>query len=256
MFQLSIITINFNNREGLTRTFESVFNRKVEGIEYLVIDADSTDGSKELIAKNKDKIDHSISEKDKGIYDGMNKGIAFAKGKYVIFINSGDLLIHENILKLIEENDQDIIYGNTKIQYPNGFEREALASPKEELWKSLPFVHQSVIVKGELLKNNHFDLNYKYCSDYELFCRLESKNTSWIQLNETIAQIEAGGLSDEKRDQATTEVFEISSKYRELTEDQKNWFRKEISKGKRVQRIKKFVPNSLLKFALRIKYRK
>lgn len=256
MIQLSIITINFNNREGLSRTFESVFSRKKEGMEYLVIDANSNDGSKELIEQNKDKIDLSISESDKGIYDGMNKGISLANGKYVIFINSGDLLIHENILKLIEENDQDVIYGNTKIQYTNGFEREAVAFPKEDLWKSLPFVHQSVLVKGELLKKNPFDLTYKFCSDYELFCRLESHNASWIKLNETIAQIEAGGVSDEKRDEATTEVFEISSKYRELTEAQKNWFRKEISKGKRVQRIKKFVPNSLLKFALKMKYRK
>ncbi|MCB0478353.1 MAG: glycosyltransferase [Crocinitomicaceae bacterium] len=257
LFQLSIITINFNNREGLSKTFQSIRKIKNDQIEYIVIDAMSSDGSGELIKENEEWIDLSVVESDKGIYDGMNKGIALASGQYCIFINSGDLLVDTEILQHIEKTKaMDIVYGNTLVHYDSGFERIAKAVPVSEIWKSLPFIHQSVWVKTDILKQELFDLNYKFCSDYESFCRLESKKYSFKQIDYTIAQIEAGGLSDEKRDEATAEVFEISKKYRNLSEEQIKWFKKEIRKGKKVQAIKKWVPKSLIKFALKMKYRK
>lgn len=221
-----------------------------------MVDADSKDGSSELIKEYSDLIDQKIIEKDKGIYDGMNKGVSIANGLYTIFINSGDELVHADISSLIDSEKSDIIYGDTSIQYPNGFERIAKAKPVSDLWKSLPFVHQSVMVKTHILKDFPFDLNYKYCSDYELFCRLESNGYSFFQIDAIIAQIEAGGLSDERRAEATEEVFHISSDYRALSEDQKGWFEKEIKKGSRVSRIKKLLPNFVVKLLLKMKYRK
>ena len=257
MIQLSIITINFNNRDGLAKTFESISKLKKEGMEYIVIDALSNDGSQDLIQNYSEIIDQQLIEKDKGIYDGMNKGIQMAKGDYIIFMNSGDLLQADNLIPLLKaQQDFDIVYGDTLIHYTNGFERVAKASEVSELWKSLPFVHQSVLVKRELLQSNLFDLNYKYCSDYELFCRLESKSASFKKVDQVIAQIEAGGVSDEKRDEATAEVFNISTSYRILTAQQQQWFESEIRKGKRIQQIKRIIPKSWIKLALKLKYRK
>ena len=88
MPKLSIITINYNNLEGLKKTFESVFMQTYQDFEYIVIDGGSTDGSKEYIAENTDKINHWVSEPDKGVYHAMNKGIVKASGEYLLFIKT------------------------------------------------------------------------------------------------------------------------------------------------------------------------
>lgn len=256
LFQVSIITINFNNREGLQRTFASISKYQKPFIEYIVIDACSTDGSQDLIEKNKNLIDQVLIEEDKGIYDGMNKGISLANGLYTIFINSGDELESYEIFELLKKEPADVVYGNTKIQYDNGFERIAKCLEMSELWKSLPFVHQSVFVKTSVLKENLFNVTYKYCSDFELFCRLNSKGFVFKKTDFEISKIEAGGVSDLERDSATSEVFEISKEYNNLTVDQEAHFEREISRSRKVRRLKKILPKSIIKLALKIKYRK
>ena len=88
--KLSVITINYNNAEGLAKTMDSVFRQRFSDFEYIVIDGGSTDGSKDLIVNNQDKIAYWCSEKDSGIYNAMNKGIREASGEYLLFLNSGD----------------------------------------------------------------------------------------------------------------------------------------------------------------------
>ena len=100
---ISIITVNFNDKIGLERTLESVFSQNFRNFEYLVIDGGSNDGSKELLEKNSEKINYWVSEPDKGIYNAMNKGISFAKGEYLIFLNSGDHLKNENSLEIAQK---------------------------------------------------------------------------------------------------------------------------------------------------------
>ena len=119
--KISIITVNYNNLEGLQRTFNSVFNQTWKEFEYVVIDGGSTDGSKELIEKYNDKIDYWVSESDNGIYNAMNKGIKKAKGEYLLFLNSGDNLFNHTVL---EENhsvikEMDLIYFNLEFKRNN-----------------------------------------------------------------------------------------------------------------------------------------
>ncbi|NDP23058.1 MAG: glycosyltransferase, partial [Paludibacter sp.] len=116
---LSIVTINYNNCIGLEKTIASVISQNYRNFEFLVIDGDSTDGSKAIVAKNKDRINYSISEPDTGIYNAMNKGIKAASGEYLLFLNSGDVLngvialesfiLHPDFLG-------DIIYGDYKFE--------------------------------------------------------------------------------------------------------------------------------------------
>ena len=89
---LSIITINYNNLEGLRSTLNSVFKQTYSDYEYIVIDGGSSDGSEEYLASQGNEITYWISEKDKGIYHAQNKGLSKAKGDYVLFLNSGDEL--------------------------------------------------------------------------------------------------------------------------------------------------------------------
>lgn len=113
--KLSIITINRNNKEGLQRTMESVLGGQTfDDFEYIVIDGASDDGSKEVIEHYQDRLAYWCSERDRGIYHAMNKGIAQAKGDYLLFMNSGDCLVEGCLSKVFtQENDADFIYGNS-----------------------------------------------------------------------------------------------------------------------------------------------
>ena len=93
MKKISIITINYNNCEGLRRTIESVVNQTCRDFEYIIIDGGSTDGSVDVIKRYADNIDYWVSEPDKGIYNAMNKGIRMATGDYVQILNSGDMFV-------------------------------------------------------------------------------------------------------------------------------------------------------------------
>ena len=116
MPKISIITINYNNLEGLKRTMESVVNQTWREFEYIVIDGGSTDRSAAYIASQSENIDYWVSEPDNGIYNAMNKGIAKATGEYLLFLNSGDSFYDANVLQNVSNffnNDLSIIYGNS-----------------------------------------------------------------------------------------------------------------------------------------------
>ena len=112
--KLSIITINYNNAEGLRKTIESVLNQTSKEFEYIVIDGASADGSLETIQTFKLsnlQTFKSISEPDSGIYNAMNKGIRMAQGEYIHFLNSGDWLVDErvveNMLNELSKSDEN-----------------------------------------------------------------------------------------------------------------------------------------------------
>lgn len=117
MPELSIITINLNNTAGLQKTFASVFDQSFKDFEYIVIDGGSSDGGKEIIENNSAKLSYWVSEKDKGVYNAMNKGIVKAKGEYLLFLNSGDYLAGKEVLEelMTLTDNKDIVYGDVLI---------------------------------------------------------------------------------------------------------------------------------------------
>ena len=111
---LSIITINYNNKNGLWRTIQSVINQSTRGYEWIVIDGGSIDGGTELIKQYADYMTYHVSEPDHGVYDAMNKGIRVAHGDYLLFMNSGDCLYDEHVLEkaLPLLNGKDVYVGD------------------------------------------------------------------------------------------------------------------------------------------------
>lgn len=101
--KFSIITINYNNRQGLQRTMRSISAQVKREFEWIVIDGGSSDGSRELLELNSHVITYWCSEPDKGIYNAMNKGVLYAKGDYCLFLNSGDELCDSNVMKTVGE---------------------------------------------------------------------------------------------------------------------------------------------------------
>lgn len=119
MTRISVISVNYNNRDGLARTMDSVASQQRVGfdLEYLVIDGGSKDGSVELMQARRREIDVLISEPDGGIYDAMNKGLRHATGDWVNFMNSGDCFADEFALKRIAEAVREkpecrLVYGD------------------------------------------------------------------------------------------------------------------------------------------------
>lgn len=191
---ISIITIVFNRKDDIMHTLESIIQQTYTSIEYIVIDGGSTDGTKELIERYKEKIDHFVSEKDKGIYDAMNKGLKFAQGDYVLFINGGDQLHDhntiENVFKDVFQNGiewPDIIYGEcmlmdgkrqyitTRSKYRHQEFPQELNHYSFKLGTNVS--HQSFIVRRNL--TSEYNLRYRWSSDVDwmLHCLKKAKKT-------------------------------------------------------------------------------
>src|SRR6201996_2773707 len=155
---LSVITIVYNNVSDIERTMLSVLNQTYAGIEYIVVDGLSNDGTLEIIRRYEDRIAKLISERDEGIYDAINKGLAAATGDYVIFMNSGDEFYDADTVTAVfaAGDDADIYYGETEMIDANG---ESLGqrrhkAPKRFNWRSFKYgmsvSHQAIYIKRSL----------------------------------------------------------------------------------------------------------
>ena len=96
---ISVITVVLNNQKYLTKSINSVLKQSYKNFELIIIDGGSTDGTLEILRKNNNKIDFWISEKDKGLYDAMNKGIRLSRGSIISILNSDDFY-YKNALKI------------------------------------------------------------------------------------------------------------------------------------------------------------
>ena len=108
---LSVITVVLNDEKGLQRTINSVFGQSYPNIEYIIIDGGSTDETINIIRQNNSNIAKWISEPDTGIYDAMNKGITFAKGDWILFLNSGHTFCNKKVITEILKNNKYDKYG-------------------------------------------------------------------------------------------------------------------------------------------------
>ncbi len=210
---ISVITVVYNNVKGIKETIQSIVNQSYKNIEFIVIDGNSKDGTIEVINNYKDKISKFISEPDKGIYDAMNKGIDLSSGDYIVFMNSGDKFYDNNVLSVIFQNrvSSDVIYGNHCQDF--GSYKTIIKAKHPSTKEPMPFCHQSVFVKSEILKNNKFNLLYKICSDRDLFIRIFNQKVTYNYFNITISVIEAFGTSNENRIATLKEMKKIYSSY-------------------------------------------
>lgn len=198
--KLSIITINYNNSEGLYRTINSVLalsqNARSE-VEYIVVDGLSSDGSGEVIKQNFSRLDHVIIEKDNGIYDAINKGIRVSTGEYVLVLNSGDVLVSENLdVVLSYLNDNCIYYCDVDIV--NGKTRQSHVSDHSKLTHRMSISHQGALVSRSIYENMLYDTSFSLSADFAFFNECLRQRVVFMKINEVIAEFEAGGRSDTK----------------------------------------------------------
>lgn len=197
----SIITINYNNRDGLRKTIESVVNQSYKDFEYIVIDGGSTDGSREVIEEFADHIDYWVSEPDKGIYNAMNKGIRAAHGEYLNFMNSGDFFFNGNVLNdILPYLDKDIVTGKSINEDFSARPFHVSANPTMIQFYKNTVDHQASFIARKLFENNLYDENYKIVSDWKFY--IESiifRNCSFSLIPVTIAIFQNGGISETQK---------------------------------------------------------
>lgn len=202
--KLSIITINFNNLEGLQKTIDSVIFQTFRDFEWIVIDGGSTDGSKELIEHYADHFTYWVSEPDKGVYNAMNKGIKAANGEYCLFLNSGDYLSKDTSLKdvFFFETDASLIMGKVlycvseQNQIVIGFDN--LDFSLFQLFQcSVP--HQACFIKRDLLiKYGLYDESYRIVSDLKVFHNcVVSDSCDVVCVNQVVSIVDGHGISSD-----------------------------------------------------------
>jgi putative colanic acid biosynthesis glycosyltransferase len=238
----SIITVTRNNLDGLKATAHSVKAQSSSDYEWLVIDGNSDDGSKEYLAslnssplwgedkgeghKNENSNKDSsaphptlsprgrrlnfISEPDAGIYDAMNKGLARAKGDYLIFLNAGDVFASEEILSEIkialEKNDirPGFIYGDS---IENGHPK--IARSHRKIMQGLFTHHQAMFYRREDIGKLRYDTSYEIAADYDFTCRFLAKNTGAFYIPLPICIFETGGISQRQVEKGRREQAQI-----------------------------------------------
>lgn len=197
--KISIISINYNNADGLNKTIESVIDQTYKDFEFIVIDGGSTDGSVDIIKKHTTNISYWISEPDNGIYHAMNKGIKVANGDYCIFINSGDSLYDNKVLQRFNSynSDKDIIIGRVFSLQTNS----ALFLPPNRdislyhLFSST-VPHQGTFIRTSLQKKYPYDESLKIVADWKFFLVAIIMHNCSIEYTEfPVSKYDTGGIS-------------------------------------------------------------
>lgn len=196
--RLSIITVNLNNIRGLQKTMDSVISQSFKDFEWIVIDGGSTDGSRELIEQNQDKITYWVSEPDKGIYHAMNKGICQCNGDYIVCMNSGDTFYSSDTLHNIfcKEYNADILYGDCVLMFNNRAIIKKFPSTVgiHYFWNG-NICQQAMFVKTSLLKGKGFDESYKIMADYKMWIELAIQGAEFKKIDFPVCYYDMNGVS-------------------------------------------------------------
>ena len=204
--KVSIITVSFNSAKTIASTINSVLSQDYPDIEYIVVDGGSTDGAVDIIEQNQSRISKWISEKDRGMYDAMNKGIAMATGDVIGILNSDDVYMNNHVISELmdlmqskraqvvfadlilvdQHNDQKILrYYDSGHFHPNKFKYGWMPA------------HPTVFVKRELYEAvGNFSTTYQIAADYEMLIRILAINkASYAYLPKPVVRMRAGGAS-------------------------------------------------------------
>lgn len=206
MTKISVVTVCYNSEKTIRKTILSVLSQKYTNFEYIIIDGDSQDTTCNIIdemviiAENY-KIPFKVfSEKDKGVYDAMNKGALRATGEYILYMNSGDTFSSSdslmNLCTGININEYDVIYGDTLMSFSWG---KIVNKPQKlTVNNPMPFIHQSCLTKRSLLLKFPFNLKFKIIADHNLFYILKINNYKFKYISTLVSEYDASeGISSE-----------------------------------------------------------
>ena len=219
--RFSIITICYNEQKNIAKTIESVLNQTSVDFEYVICDGKSTDNTVE-IAKSyisgfeKKGVPFRIfSEKDDGIYFGMNNGIDRANGDYVMFLNAGDCFYDNDVLTQLLERTQgkfpEVIYGDCLLIY-RGI-GDLFKTNHSDIEHGMSMAHPSTLVRSDVIKDNKFNTDYKIAADYNMMLDLYMKGFEFLHIDIIIAKFYLDGISNIEKIKTEQEVCAIQKQH-------------------------------------------
>ena len=203
---VTVITICFNSEVSIEATIRSVINQDYKNIEYIIIDGMSSDLTMKIVNEYRPSIDILVSERDRGIYDAINKGIELASGDYIVLLNSNDVFYSTSTITNIVEFHQhidcpisisDVIYRDTRGQL--------LRYYSAKFWKPFHLLmgfmppHQGVVIRRDIFNSyGRYSLDYKIAADYEYLVRILLRNRLEYKYSPEVRTImSTGGVSSQ-----------------------------------------------------------
>lgn len=216
----SIVTVCLNAEKSIRSTMESVLNQKWKNFEYIIIDGASTDETLNIIQEfaRDDRRIRWNSEPDKGIFNAMNKGIRYAKGDFLLFLNAGDEFHSNDVLSQAAEIvlGADIVVGDVAFKTDFGLSNTTYsvgAELLENLKKGKNVCHQVIFASKECLIGG-FDERFKFCADYDWLCRQVNAGRKIAKLDAIVVDFDVKGVTFQVRHQKKhwEEYFEVIGK--------------------------------------------
>ena len=214
---ITIITIAYNEEENIERTIKSVLSQDFTDYEYIIKDGGSSDGTAEKAESYRELFERKgvaykvISSKDKGIYDAMNIAVSEARGDWTAFMNAGDEYFSDHVFKGIFANNDwrgtDLIYGDTAEEEYG--ELHYFRKCPELIEKRMPFSHQSVFARTELLRQFPFDLKWRIGADYDFLLKCHKAGKKFADSGVLVAKISKTGVSSLKLKDTYLETIAI-----------------------------------------------
>jgi glycosyltransferase involved in cell wall biosynthesis len=204
--KISIITVCYNSQDTIAFTLNSILNQDYKNIEHIIVDGGSTDNTINIINQYNFKNKIFISEKDKGIYDAMNKGIARSTGEFVTTLNADDIYQNNStisdVVKLIKESPNEKIFIGNIIFFKHNIFNDIVRIYDAKFFKKwmlnigvMP-PHPSTFIKKEIYKIYNYNINFKIAADFEFFLKLfKINNYNFKYLDLTIVRMRTGGIS-------------------------------------------------------------
>jgi len=212
MVKISVITVVLNGVTTIEQTIRSVLTQDYANLEYIIIDGGSTDGTLDIVKKYDSSLSFWVSEKDRGIYSAMNKGLQHATGEYVAFLNSDDWYeygVVREIANFIDLTSADVVYGDYNRVAPDGQKTLIPALPLDYINISIPFCHQSVFMRRQ--NGLYFDERYKIASDYKMLLELYGSGKDFRYYPYSIANFRSGGAADLNDYYTDLEIYDIAA---------------------------------------------
>jgi glycosyltransferase involved in cell wall biosynthesis len=209
---VSVITTTFNAGSMLARCLESVAAQTLPGVEHIVVDGGSTDGTVEVLRAWDERLGGWVSERDRGIYDAMNKGVALARGERLFFLGADDVLAGPDVLSRCEphlRSDASVVYGD--IRYPDGHLFRSGAGRR--LLLSNTIHHQGAFYAARVFDGWRFDTSLRIVADYDLNLRLYRRGERFVRTDVVVAECGDAGASNVRVGESFREMNRVRRRH-------------------------------------------
>lgn len=220
--KFSVITVCYNAEATIEDTIQSVISQTYHHVEYIIVDGASKDRTMSIVNRYREHIAIIVSERDKGLYDAMNKGIGLATGDYLCFLNAGDSFHEDDTLQQMVHSIHtpqlpDVLYGETELVDHEGhfLRMRRLSAPEVLTWKSfrqgMLVCHQAFFPRRDLVMP--YDLRYRFSADFDWCIKIMKKSKVLHNTHLTLIDYLAEGMTTRNHKASLKERFSIMTRH-------------------------------------------